>query len=237
MNETMPPVKPATDGRGARRRRERRPGPYGLVAEDMAGPATSPALFGNDQPLELEIGSGKGTFLVAESRARPAVNFLGVEYARRYWLLAADRLRRNRCDNARVVLASAERFVRDFLPRESLAGVHIYFPDPWPKTRHHKRRFVTLAFVELIASRMSPGARLQLATDHREYFEATAAVFEKSALVPVRFGATAAAAAEELVGSNFERKYRVEGRAVFTLAAAKAPQPRGVSPPTEGNLS
>jgi tRNA (guanine-N7-)-methyltransferase len=218
----MPPIEPIARGKTGSRRREKQPGSYGLVLEELAGPLTSRSLFGNERPLELEIGSGKGTFLVAESKARPDVNFLGLEYARRYWLAAADRLRRNECVNARVVLGEAERLVRDFLQAESLAGVHAYFPDPWPKTRHHKRRLFKLPFVELLASRMKPGATLQIATDHPEYYGEIVAVFEKSSLGPAPFGTTASAAPEELVGTNFERKYRAEGRRFFTLAVAKS---------------
>ena len=73
---------------------------FGVTTEQLPRPVTSASLFGNDAPLELEVGSGNGTLLVTESKARPAVNFLGLEYTRRYWRLAADRLRRHRCDNA-----------------------------------------------------------------------------------------------------------------------------------------
>ncbi len=208
-------------------RRPREPGKYGLTPEMAPKPATSETLFGNDRPLELEVGSGKGTFLVAESKRRPEVNFLGIEYARRYWIFAADRLRRNECTNARVVLGEAETFIRDFLSDESLAAAHIYFPDPWPKTRHHKRRLVKLPLVELVATKMKPGARLQIATDHQEYFDQIREVVASSSLIPALFDPTAAAEAEagELVGTNFERKYRKEGRALFTLAAVKSPVP------------
>jgi tRNA (guanine-N7-)-methyltransferase len=192
-----------------------------LTLASAPKPASSESLFGNDRPLELEVGSGKGTFLVFESLRRPGINFLGIEYARRYWLAAADRLRRNRCGNARVVLAEAASFIREYLPDESLSSVHVYFPDPWPKTRHHKRRFLTEEVVMLLEARMRPGARLQIATDHREYFDQIARAVSRSSLAPAPFGPTAAAGESELVGSNFERKYRGEARTLFTLAAVK----------------
>jgi tRNA (guanine-N7-)-methyltransferase len=187
----------------------------------MPKPATADALFGNCRPLELEVGSGKGTFLVFESQRRPEINFLGIEYARRYWLTAADRLRRHRCGNARVLLAEAGSFIREYLPDESLSGVHVYFPDPWPKTRHHKRRLLTPELVALLEARMKPGARLQIATDHREYFDDIVRAVSRSSLVPASFGPTAAAEESELIGSNFERKYRKQSRPLFTLAAVK----------------
>jgi tRNA (guanine-N7-)-methyltransferase len=216
----MQPIAGRTRGR---RLRERDPSGFGLTLASLPKPATSKSLFGNDRPLELEVGTGKGTFLVSESLRRPEINFLGVEYARRYWLTAADRLRRNRCGNARVLLAEAEIFVREFLPDESLSSVHIYFPDPWPKTRHHKRRLLTPGVVALLEARMTPGARLQIATDHREYFDQILRAIAHSTLVAASFGPTAAAGESELVGSNFERKYRKEARTLFTLAAVKRP--------------
>jgi len=216
MNQGMQPIA----GRGGGRR-ERIPGEHGLIAETVPRPSSSRTLFGNDRPFELEIGSGKGTFLLAESEARPEVNFLGVEYARRYWIFAADRLRRAGRTNARVVLAEASTFVRDFIEPRSLSAIHIYFPDPWPKTRHHRRRLLQPAFVEELASKLKPGARLSIATDHREYFDQIALAVESSPLVPSDFTATRAALESELVGSNFERKYRREGRAIFILAAEK----------------
>jgi tRNA (guanine-N7-)-methyltransferase len=220
MNGSMSP----TVGRG-RARRPREPGNYGLTPEMVPKPATSETLFGNDRPLELEVGSGKGTFLVTESKRRPEVNLLGIEYARRYWIFAADRLRRNECTNARVVHGEAETFIRDFLADESLAAAHIYFPDPWPKTRHHRRRLVKLPLIELVASKMQHGARLQIATDHSEYFDQIRQVVASSSLTPALFDPTAAAESGELVGTNFERKYRKEGRTLFTLAAVKGPMP------------
>ena len=197
------------------------PGGHGLIAETAPRPCTNIALFGNDRPLEIEIGSGKGTFLLAESGARPEVNFLGIEYARRYWIFAADRLRRAERGNARVVLAEALVFVRDFIENETLSAIHVYFPDPWPKTRHHRRRLLQPAFVEELASKLNPGGRLSIATDHREYFDKIALAVKGSTLVEADFAATKAALESELVGSNFERKYRREGRDIYILATEK----------------
>jgi tRNA (guanine-N7-)-methyltransferase len=207
--------------RSAAGRRERLPGEHGLTVETVPKPATSRTLFGNDRPLELEIGSGKGTFLLAESGARPEANFLGIEYARRYWVFAADRLRRAARSNARVVLAEARAFLRDFVDNESLSSIHVYFPDPWPKTRHRRRRLIQPSFVEELISKLKPGGRLSIATDHENYFEQIATAVRGSSLVEAAFEPALGALKSETVGSNFERKYRREGRNIFILAAAK----------------
>ena len=209
-------------GRGeARRGRTILPNVSGLELEDVEKPATSATLFGNEAPLELEVGSGKGTFLVSESKIRPEVNFLGVEYARLYWRFAEARRRRNACENVRVVLAHAVTFIRDYLEDESLHAAHIYFPDPWPKTRHSKRRFVQPDRIELLARKLKPGARLQVVTDHAVYFEQIQKVVTDSSLTVVDFDMPASALEQEIVGSSFERKYRREGRHLHAIAARR----------------
>lgn len=210
-------------GRGSSLRRKKAldPGCFGVSLEELEHPVTSRSLFGMDRPLELEIGTGKGTFLVNEALRRPEICFLGVEHARRYWLYAADRLRRNECANARVVLADARELVESYLEEASLSAVHVYFPDPWPKKRHHKRRLLQPDFVSILARKMRPSARLQVATDHGGYFEQIREVLEASPLTVVPFDPASSAEAEELVGSNFERKYRLQGRQLFTLAAER----------------
>ena len=194
---------------------------FGLLTDELPRPVTSASLFGNDRPLELEIGSGTGTFLLKEAERRPEVNFLGIEYTKRYFRLAADRLRRHEADNARVVDAEAERFLLDFLAEETLSAVHVYFPDPWPKRRHHPRRFVQPDRVARLASRMRRGALLRIVSDHAEYFRHIEKVIESSLLVRVDFVPLCDPDSGELVGTNFEKKYLREGRPFYALAAER----------------
>jgi tRNA (guanine-N7-)-methyltransferase len=194
---------------------------FSIEPKDLEGPVTSQSLFGNRNPLELEIGAGKGTFLVKESTLRPEVNFLGIEYAWRYWIYAADRLRRAARDNARVVLTEAFEFIGAHLADDDLSGVHIYFPDPWPKTRHRTRRLLQQDFVALLTDKMNVGARVQIATDHEDYFAHIERVIKRSTLVQAPFEIRAAADGDELVGSNFERKYRSSGQRIYSIAAVK----------------
>lgn len=195
--------------------------PIGLDVEALARPIDWKALFGNDHPVEIEIGSGKGTFITEQALARPAVNFFGIEWARWFWRYASDRLRRNNCLNARTVRAEAEFFLREFVPEASISVLHIYFPDPWPKKRHHKRRLIQDKFMPLVQRILVPGGRLQVVTDHRDYFEQIDQTVRNSALSVVEYNRPESADEGEFVGTNFERKYRREGRPFYALAAVK----------------
>src|SRR3954468_13541420 len=139
--------------------------PIGLDVEKLPRPLNFAELFGNDHPVELEIGIGKGTFITEQAKARPDVNFLGIEWARWFWRYSSDRLRRGQCLNARTVRAEASYFLTEFVPPESVSVLHVYFPDPWPKARHHKRRLIQPKFVPVMARILRPGGRVQIVTD------------------------------------------------------------------------
>ncbi len=134
------------------------------------------ALFGDDRPVELEIGVGKGRFILLAGAARPQVNYLGVEVARRYHVRAVERVGKRGLTNVRLVHAEASSFIADRLGDSQLAGAHVYFPDPWPKKRHHKRRFFQAATLAELARVLRPGALLRVVTDHPEYADVIVAV-------------------------------------------------------------
>ncbi|MFI5379116.1 MAG: tRNA (guanosine(46)-N7)-methyltransferase TrmB [Tepidisphaerales bacterium] len=195
--------------------------PVGLDVDTLARPVDWAELFGNANAVELEIGFGKGTFLVEQAKLRPEVNFFGIEYARFYWRYTSDRLRRNGCLNVRTVRAEANYFLTEFVPAASLSVLHIYFPDPWPKKRHHKRRLIQEKFVPVIQRILAPGGRIQIVTDHAGYFEQIEPVIRDSGLKVVDYNRPGSAADGEFVGTNFERKYRHEGRPFYAIAATK----------------
>jgi len=174
-----------------------------------------------DQPMELEIGSGKGTFAVTYAAARPEVNLIGLEWAGAYWRYAADRCRRHGLNQVRLVQAEAAMFVRQYVPDHCFRQVHLYHPDPWPKTRHHKRRLIQQPFLSELHRVLQPcdshdpqRGLVRITTDHADYFawieqavEQAAAWFER-----LPFESPMPTAEGELVGTNFERKYREAGR-------------------------
>jgi tRNA (guanine-N7-)-methyltransferase len=198
--------------------------PVGLDVDALPRPLVWRDVFGNDRPVEMEIGMGKGTFLVEQAKARADVNFFGIEWARWFWRYASDRLRRNGCLNARTVRAEAAYFLTEFVPDASLSVLHVYFPDPWPKARHHKRRLVQPAFMPLVARVLAPGGRLQVVTDHQGYFEENIEPCVRGAagLKVVDYNRPGSAGEGEFVGTNFERKYAREGRPFYAIAAVRA---------------
>ena len=175
-------------------------------------------IFGNTRPMEVEIGTGKGTFLVARAAARPEINFLGIEYARPYCLYAADRFRRHGLTNVRMVHTDAAHFVKVCIPDRSLWRLHVYFPDPWPKRRHHRRRLIQPAFVAEVRRVLQIGGQFLVVTDHMGYFEQIRRVLlDAPGLAPVAMPRMTDAEGER-VGTNFERKYIAQGRASFAAA-------------------
>ncbi len=126
-------------------------------------------MFGRRAPVVLEIGFGMGETTAAIAQSRPDVDFLGVEVFTAGVGALLKRIDELALANVRIVHHDAVEVVRDMIPPDALAGVHIYFPDPWQKKRHHKRRLVAQPFIGLLASRIAPGGYLHCATDWEDY--------------------------------------------------------------------
>ena len=180
-------------------------------------------IFGRKAPLHIEVGSGKGTFLVSQARAQPDINFIGIEWARKYYRHAVDRIGRWSLTNVRLLRTDAADFIAQHVPDTCIACYHIYYPDPWPKKRHNKRRLISTANIEHFIRTLQPGGVMQLATDHDDYFEQMKEVVgsRSDILEPIEFTRAAGALDGEVVGTNFERKYFPENRGTHTLAVRK----------------
>ncbi len=198
------------------------PEPALLDLPDDQGMLSWQNIFLNDQPVELEIGSGKGTFLLAAATQFPNHNFVGIEWARAYCDFAADRLRRHGLTNARMVRSDANWWIRAHVPDQSLHALHVYFPDPWPKARHHKRRLIQTSFLQQAVRILVPGGVLRVVTDHAGYFEHIRAVVGEFKLLQIiDFVPPLPAADGLLVGTNFEKKYVLQNRSFNSLALKK----------------
>ena len=151
------------------------PGTDWRVSEEDVRAKGWPALFAEDAdaaPLVVEIGFGRGEFLLGLAQDAPRTPHVGVEYSAKRVLKMARRLARAELRNVRLVCARGERVVEDLLAPASVSAFWINFPDPWPKKRHHRRRLLQPAFVRLLAERLVPGGALNAATDHEGYADA-----------------------------------------------------------------
>jgi tRNA (guanine-N7-)-methyltransferase len=128
-------------------------------------------LFGNASPVVVEVGFGMGETTARIAAENPGTNYLGIEVHAPGVGSLLKQVEEKALVNVRVVSHDAVEVLRDMVPPDSLAAIHVYFPDPWPKKRHHKRRLLQAEFAALAASRLAPGGHLHVATDWQEYAE------------------------------------------------------------------
>jgi tRNA (guanine-N7-)-methyltransferase len=205
--------------------------------DDLPKPWDAVAVFGRDAPLEVEVGSGKGLFLASAADAVPEHNFLGVEIATKYARYTAARLARRQLANAAMLHGEALRLFRELLPNDSLAAVHVYFPDPWWKKRHHKRRVMHEPFLNDVARTLAPGGRLHFWTDVEEYFHGTLALIAKHTPLAGPLPVAERPAEHDLdFRTHFERRKRLGGLPIYraeyckqhsTVTDSRPPRPSG----------
>jgi tRNA (guanine-N7-)-methyltransferase len=181
------------------------------------------SLFGQDRPLELEIGSGKGLFLEQVTEQRPDHLFLGVEIAHKYATHAAARLVRSGRTNGLVLSGDAEPLLASRIPDESLTAVHIYFPDPWWKKKHKKRRVINPTSVGNIYRTLKPTGTFHFWTDVLEYFEsALSMIGEHFPQFGVPIPEESAAPQHDLdYRTHFERRSRQHAIPVYRIRFEK----------------
>ena len=142
-------------------------------SEQLPSELSSSSLFQNDFPLELEIGSGKGLFIDNASEQNPTHNFVGVEIIAKYAKHSAAKLARKKTSNALMISGNAETLLAKSISAESLEAVHVYFPDPWWKKKHRKRRVLNESSIINLTRCLRPGGRFHFWTDVLDYFEDT----------------------------------------------------------------
>jgi tRNA (guanine-N7-)-methyltransferase len=181
-------------------------------------------LFPKPGPVEIEVGLGKGRFLLSRAAADPGSRFVGLEYARAYLMTVAERCAKGGLSNVRVSRCEAAAFFRESVPDSSVSAFHLLYPDPWPKTRHHKRRLIQDDFLRDLRRVLIPGAALNLATDHQDYYEWMVEMFDqwKGTFV---MESKVLATQEELAAfsgrTNYEVKYAAEGRPLHFLTGIR----------------
>jgi tRNA (guanine-N7-)-methyltransferase len=177
------------------------------------------AIFDNGQPVEIEVGCGKGLFLLTTALARPEVNFLGVEIVRKYQLFTATRIAKRSLKNVRLSCADARTLLSENVPAASVQAVHVYFPDPWWKRKHHKRRVFTAEFVASVARVLRPGGHLHVATDVEEYFGVMRELIAASTDLQIVDSLDSKSEFDCL--TNFERKARLIGKPIYRASAIR----------------
>jgi len=179
-------------------------------------------LFGNNHPVEAEVGFGKGLFLLTSSQKHPELNFLGIEIDRKLELYTATRIAKRGIRNVRLACADARLFFRELLHEATLAAIHVYFPDPWWKSRHHKRRLFTREFVEECIRVLRPAGLLHLVTDVADYFqESNEILAEFAGLTPLPVPPERTPEHDLDYLTNFERKFRKEARPIYRTTCRK----------------
>jgi tRNA (guanine-N7-)-methyltransferase len=152
----------------------------------------------------------------AQEKAQQDLNFLAIEWASKYYRYAVDRIGRWGLTNVRLIRTDAVDFITRFVPADSIECFHIYFPDPWPKKRHHKRRFINSANLTQLMRCLKKGGAIKIATDHAEYFQQIQSVLSEQGdkLEKIDFLTPNGA-------NDGERKYIKEQRPIYTIAARK----------------
>lgn len=168
------------------------------------------AMFGNDNPVILEIGSGKGRFLITTAMDRPDVNLLGVEKSLHYHRLIHERVQKRGLTNIRLINHDAFLVMQKMIADASVAEIHIYFPDPWPKTKEQKRRIIRPEALLEMRRVLVPGGKGIYVTDHQSYFETAAPILAEFFPSEIRVPGP-----DDPPRTNYEAKYRAEGRAIY----------------------
>jgi tRNA (guanine-N7-)-methyltransferase len=194
-------------------------------------------VFGAEGPVEVEIGIGKGRFLIAAAAARPGIMHLGVEWANKYLRIAESRALKRGLKNIRFVRLDAREMVHNAIPDGSVSAYYVFYPDPWPKKRHLKRRFLQKETANHLARTLEAGGMLHVATDHEEYWGNIEPLLDNHPTFErlAEFGGPRFPLEVDGLMTNFEEKYLREGRRRFRASWRRRPgSPTSASEPLAG---
>ena len=189
-----------------------------LVPGQLRVPVLWARVFGRTAPVAVEIGCGGGRFIISQAEAHPDWDFIAVERAHEYFKLLRQRAAKRRLPNLRVLRTDGGDLVASCFADRSVTTYHVYFPDPWPKKRHHKRRLFTDSFCAHLRRTLVPGGTLFFATDHGDYCAEILPRLRAALEVVEHSGPWEDAPHGR---TNYEIKYLKEGRAIFRLVARR----------------
>ena len=190
--------------------------PYFQTYTDLPGPLEWCTFWGNSNPVEIEVGCGKGMFLVNSAEENRDINYLGLEIDFKIARYAAKRFQRRGLSNARIIGGDALAGMPKYFPSQSLSALHVYFPDPWWKRRHRERRVFNDALIQEATRLLLPGSLLHAWTDVEEYFQVMLETVSKEPrFAPLPTPAERPAEHDLDYHTNFERKKRQEGLPIF----------------------
>ena len=180
---------------------------------------TKPFDFDLSRPLEIEVGCGKGKFLTERAKANPDCDFLGIERMLERVRLFDGKCRRGKIDNAKVLRLEALYTFHYLLPEHHARTVYVFFPDPWPKKKHHSHRLFGPLFLNALWKRLEVGGKLEFATDHKEYFETVKECFAGDK----RFEEVEPMPRPKEVWTEFETMFREQGLPIYSAAWTSLP--------------
>jgi tRNA (guanine-N7-)-methyltransferase len=189
-----------------------------LTPGQLSVPVDWARVFGRAAPVVVEIGCGGGRFIISQAEAHPEWDFVAIERAHDYFKLLKQRAVKRRLANLRVLRTDGGDLVTSCFADRSVTTCHVYFPDPWPKKRHHKRRLFTDSFCAHLRRTLAPGGTLCFATDHEDYFAEILPRLRAVLEVSEHPGPWEDAPRGR---TNYEIKYLKEGRPIFRLVARR----------------
>ena len=184
-----------------------------ILPGQVDGPLEIESIFGRRAPLEIEVGIGKGRFLLSEAERRPETDFLGLEWSLKHLRLAKERAVKRGLSNLRLHRADARHVLADLMRDASALRIHVYCPDPWPKKRHHKRRLFDAETTRHLERILAPGGYLHVSTDVADYF----AVIVETVTAHTRLVPAQDPEFPDAPGAghtNYEAKYLAAGRRI-----------------------